>query len=124
MEEILILVVGWLLEFLAELLFYWPCDWLSRQFERDDRPKYFLWALAGAALGGISIALLPGSLLHNSGLRIANLVVAPVVSGFIAGAKEGKPDRAGNQWDSRERFWCAFWLTLGLVVIRFVAAKR
>lgn len=39
--------------------------------------------LFGALLGGISLLLLPHSLLHSPGARLANLVCAPLAAGAV-----------------------------------------
>ena len=122
MEELIMAVLGLVLEVLGELLCWIPTDWISRQRDRNDRPSYSLWLLVGLILGVTSVLLFSTTFLHSTVLRIGNLVVAPMLAGFLASKMKGKSDRAGDIWVASQRFWCAFWLTLGIVLVRFVAS--
>lgn len=117
-------VLSFVLELLLELFSWVPCDWVSRRRDRDDGPSYFLWFLVGLVLGGISVVLFHGALIHAPVLRIVNLILAPVLAGFMASRIKGRADRAGDVWLPPQRFWCAFWLTLGVVLVRFAVAGR
>jgi hypothetical protein len=62
------------------------------------------------------------SFLHHSSLRIANLLVAPLVSASVA---RGLAVINGIDKDIvGRRYWQAFWFTLGFALVRFAYATH
>lgn len=128
MEELLVVVLQFLLEFILNVLANIPFDWPSRN-RRTPEPesiwlRCFLWSCGGGLLAGVSLLVFKQTLISVPALRIANLVIAPVVSGFLSEAIAKRRASRNELIVPRNHFWQAFWFTLGLVIIRFTYATR
>src|SRR4051812_26888887 len=90
MEEVLGLLAELFLEVLGQVLLELGFRGIAEVFRgREARnPGLALlgYALFGLATGGLSLLLLPKSFIRRRSLRIANLVVAPVVAGLVMAA--------------------------------------
>ena len=91
--------------------------------EHDGCGWLFLFATFGAICGGISLIFAPNLLLPNVGLRIANLVVAPLLAGGLSYLV------ATFVWAPRgqsagHHFWRGFWFALAFGLVRFAYAGR
>lgn len=73
---------------------------------------------------GVSVLLFKHTLIRGSALRIANLVLAPIASAYLARYLARRRSTRVGSIIPRTRFWQAFWFTLGLVSIRFAYASR
>jgi hypothetical protein len=81
-EELLVLLIQFVVEVLIDVLIYMPFSWpAGRGSDRSGCGLLGLYAALGGSIGGLSLLLAPGLLLHSPGLRVANLFVAPVVAG-------------------------------------------
>ncbi len=128
MEEILIALLQGVFEFTVEVLSYLPLDWPfgSRRFRE---PGYLglactFWFLGGGALAWVSVQLFPHTLLQVSAWRIANLILAPITSAFLAQAVARARRTRHPFLIPRNHFWQALWFTLGLTTVRFAYALR
>ena len=90
MEEILILLLQGLAELLLQILGSgmldfcgWWADGLDGTLSRAWMTTFGLF-VAGCAMGGLSLWLMPHSLLPWAWLRIVNVVLGPVSSGWIS----------------------------------------
>jgi hypothetical protein len=80
------------------------------------------FAVFGGICGGLSLIFAPKLLLPNVGLRIANLIVAPLLAGGVSYLV------ARNVWAARgqspqHHFWRGFWFALLFGLVRFVYAR-
>ncbi|WP_374350232.1 hypothetical protein [Chitinimonas sp.] len=123
MEEILIVILKFVLELLLELFGYVPFDW-----ETDDDSSHISqfgrWLCIGGLLGGLSLLLIKHALLAYPGLRIANLLLAPPASAFFAWYLAPLRRPQITAFHRTRSFWRAFAFSLGLVAVRFIYAKH
>ena len=128
MEDILIIIIQFLIEFSLEVLPWEPIDWPSRNRSIPEPSTLFLSCflcfLGGSLLGGLSLIVFRRTLITHSVLRIVNVIVAPIVSASLSGAIARRRARINKYIIPRNHFWRAFWFTLGLVLIRFAYAQR
>ncbi len=127
MEELLTVIIQFVLELLLEVLANLPIDWPSRKRSTPESTSVFwqclLWCGGGALLGGLSLLLLPHSLIQLPPLRIANLLLAPLLSGAVSWWLTQQHSRRNANLLPRYHFWRAFGFTLGLVALRFAYAS-
>ncbi len=88
MEEFLVLFIQVLIEVLVNSTVSLPFDIFFNG--KSSKPwsngcwLTILFAICGAALGGLSIFLLPHAMITHSELRVMNFFVAPLLAGFFA----------------------------------------
>jgi hypothetical protein len=119
--EILALVIQFLIEVVGTAIFSIPFDCACRIREKEERPigLSVLFLTAGGMVGGISAAFVP-SLVEIPALKLASLVVTPLVAGTIGYHIAKWQARTRNPLlVPRYHFWYTFFFTLGLVVVRF-----
>jgi hypothetical protein len=83
LEELIIIVIQFVVEVAGQALVQIPFDCITRnpkKPEEDSLWRYVLFLSGGSAVGWGSVGILPRTMLHLSGLRIANLVLAPMVA--------------------------------------------
>ncbi len=131
MEDILVLILQALFEFIVEGLSYSSLDWsrdrTAGRAAREAESLFsscVLWFIFGCALAAVSLLVFRHTLIAVPALRVANLVAAPLTSAYLAQFLAGRRARRNRTINPRHRFWQAFWFTLGLVLIRFVYASR
>lgn len=128
MEDLIIAILQFLFEFIIEVSTYTPIDWpfTSRsQAETESLAgKCLLWFIIGCGLACISIFFLKRTWISMPALRIANLVLAPIISAFISQAVARRRSRSNHFIIPRNHFWQSFWFTLGIVAVRFAYAVR
>jgi hypothetical protein len=128
MEELLIIVIQFLFEFILNVLGNIPFDWPSRTRTTPEPDNNFshslLWFCGGCILAGVSLLIFKQSIITVSALRMANLLLAPIVSAFISEAIANHRARSNMYIIPRNHFWQAFWFTLGLTLIRFAYTSR
>ena len=125
MEELLILIFQPLLEIFAQILASGLIDLLG--WGRDVESRHdssgcavgLLLFILGCGLGWLSLLLIPHTLLPWAWLRIANLIVGPLVSGWISWRISVLRKRT-NKWVSPSRHaWFAALACFGIVLVRF-----
>jgi hypothetical protein len=96
--EVVIQVLGWILQLLGELLVQVVFEAIAelighgvrRPFERSEPVRPWLAALGyvlfGAAAGAISLWLLPDLFIEKGWLRWVNVIVTPIAAGGIMSA--------------------------------------
>ena len=108
-------------ELLAEAGFHAVAAPFSRQ-----RPAWVTaigQAILGLIAGGISLFFFPEAFLRAPTLRLANLVVTPLIAG-LAMAQIGRwRDRRGDDRLSLDRFGYAFLFALAMALTRYIWAK-
>jgi hypothetical protein len=125
-EEIVALLIQVVVEVGLQLLGGIGVDFLTAARSRDDRDRdgcgwLVLFAAIGAVCGGLSLLVVPNLFLPNLGLRIANLIVAPVLAGALSYLV------ARRLWTSRKgepahHFWRGFSFALAFGLVRFAYA--
>jgi len=125
-EELLVLIIQFLIEVVGQAVVSIPFDCACRIRRKEEHHAFLLsvvFLVIGGMVGAISAAFIP-SLVHVPELRIAGLVVTPLVSGAF-GYQIAK-------WQARTRnpflvpqfhFWYTFFFALGLVGVRFAYVK-
>ena len=124
MEDILIAILQALLEFLLDVLLNVGLDLPSKSDWRSLPIACFFGFLGGCALGGISIVLLRHTWIPFSALRIANLAAAPLSAAWLAQYIARRRTEKYPLIEPRHHYWRTFWLTLGVVTVRFAFATR
>lgn len=123
MEEILILIIQFLVEVIAPVLVELPFDWIARKSTSDSVFHYFFYIATfaiGGLIGGLSVWLFPHSMIHWQWLRCANLILAPLLSYTLStrlAKARGSPYATGQAR-------LAFMFTFGLVAIRLAYVQH
>lgn len=132
MEEIIALIIQLLLEVGLQLFGSIGFDFATTsrrpaseqgQQESDGCGWLVLFAVFGAICGGLSLLVAPKLILPNLGLRLANLVVSPLIAGglsylvaaFVWSARGVTP---------RHHFWRGFCFALAFGLVRFACAPH
>jgi len=123
MDDLLALLIQFVIEFVLNVLVDIPFEWPSRYRKTPERDRIAgictFWLILGAALAGLSLLVFPRSLIAVPALRVANLLLAPFVSGLLSLLIARRRAETNPNIVPRNHFWQAFWFTLGLVAIRF-----
>lgn len=128
MEELLVIAFQFLIELILEIVVNLPFDWPNRN-PREREPERIggscvVWCIGGALLGWLSVALFKHTLISVGGLRVLNLVIAPIASAYVSQGLALRRAQTNSNIIGRNHFWKAFWFTLGLVVVRFAYTTR
>ena len=136
MEEILIVVLQILLEFVLQLVFYAGLDFSAWSINRDDKSSRATRRLRTAVIrlflprqgrcsSWIAPTLVdPRVVLPHQWLRIANPIVAPLGAAGISWLFADWRRRRGAAVTPSVHFFRAFWFVLGFDVVRFIYAER
>jgi hypothetical protein len=128
MEELLIVIIQFLFEFMLDVISNIPFDWTSSERTTPEPEgislRCFLGFCGGCLLAGVSLLVVKHTVISVSALRITNVALAPIASAFLSQAIASRRARANVFIVPRNHFWQAFWFTLGLVLIRFAYASR
>lgn len=81
-----------------------------------------LWFALGALMGGGSLIFFPHSFIHSEGLRIANLIVTPLVLGALMALLGRKRLANGEEIVPLDKFSNAALFALGMAGVRFFFA--
>jgi hypothetical protein len=98
----------------------------STRSERFDRGCgwFLLHAVIGGFLGFLSALIAPKLLLPYAALRIANLLVAPLVAGGIAYSFARWAKSRGNAYDPESHFWHGVLFAFMFGAARFAFANH
>jgi hypothetical protein len=77
------------------------------------------YAMFGAAAGGLSVLVLPQSLVHGETMRLVNLAVTPIMAGLAMAALGAWRTRRGQQIFRIDRFSYGYLFALSLAMVRF-----
>jgi hypothetical protein len=133
MEDLLILILQAIGEFLLELLAWWPWDWFCYWGDSKwDSPSHsepywfaILGSLAmGALLGWGSIYVFPAVLVKWSWLRVTLLFISPPTSGLIAREMARWRQEQDASVDLTIHFLIGLCFSIGFVWVRFALAHR
>ena len=121
MEEVVVALLQVFFEFFLEVLVYIGIDLLSIK-DSKGRPHgcviFPLFAVVGMGLGALVNWMHPRPVLPLEWLRVANLIVGPILAGGFSALVA--------RWRQREpwaHFWMAFSFILGYNLVRFDYAK-
>ena len=134
MEELLIAIFQLVLEILAQVLVELPWDFSLGAGERragaaGTESNYWAWGLGslvvGAAAGGLSLLIVPHTLIRSSQFRIAYLFLAPITSVLVSFFISKLRRSESRPWNRPGMHGlCAFLFAVAMTVIRFAYAKR
>ena len=131
LAEVLLQVLWGLIEFLGELLLQ-ACGELIAEaighllkgpfrHSRPIRPRLaaIAYCIFGAAVGAMSLWLVPALLISTHWLRIANLILTPVISGLVM-ARLGAWRKGRDEETIRlDTFAYGFLFALAMALVRF-----
>ena len=129
MEEILMLIIQFLLEVGLELLLngvadLWPSSRESSSNSTSVMGYCAILFFVGLVLSGLSLLVVDHTFIAYSGLRVANLLLTPPLAGFISASRAKARAKANSNITPDGYFWIGFWFTLGLTLVRFAFAVR
>jgi len=111
-------VVELVLEIATRLI---PESW-RQKLDRAFLAAIF-WALLGAALGGLSLQILPSMLIADEEKRIVTLVVAPLVVGLVMTTVGALRRRRGEALVRLDTFAFAWLFAFAFTGVRYLLAK-
>jgi len=129
-EEVIALVIQFVLEVGLQLFGSIGIDAATpaRKTLQEDKEEagcgwLGFFAVIGAICGGISLIFAPNLLLPNFGLRLANLVVSPLIAGGLSYLVATRV-WAKRGWGPSHHFWRGFCFALAFGLVRFAYAHR
>lgn len=126
MEELLGVLIQFLIEVVLQALVYLPFDLpLSRNEKTGERTGcgwYFLYLILGGVFGGLSLLVFPKHLIPVSGLRVANLFAAPTVAGGAGFGMSAWRRSHGAKTHPWGHFWAGVCFTLAFGAVRLAYA--
>ena len=135
MEDILLELLGWIVESLIEALFQYVLaafvDVLLRslgeafQGTKIQNPALASagFAFSGLILGGVSLLLFPHRLVHPSRFHGISLLVSPVITGLMMWATGIVLRQRDKKVTRLESFGYGFAFAFGMAFIRFLFAR-
>ncbi len=126
MESFLVIVIQFILEAFLNIFtaFPWPLFYRGENEESNTFYRGCFSFFCGLLIGMFSLYFFPKSFVSIFYLRIANLILSPVLLGFLSKAiAEFIHRRKDDVWPKRH-FWYAFWSCLGYAALRFVFTQR
>ena len=129
MEELLLITLRIFFTILwgvLEGVSYWPFDFgYEKASERLPRwAVLFLYFLIGSGVGWVSVLILPSMWLHSSGLRIANLLIAPLTAGLIGVLSSRWFYRNRSDVEPKDHFLPGFLFSFAVAAVRFAFIER
>ena len=124
-EPILQLLGEILLQILFELLFEVGVHGVDRVLRKPRHPVwssigYLLW---GGIAGGLSLLVFPNSAIADPNLRLANLLVTPIVAGLSMMFVGRLRQKRGQTVLRIDRFAYAFAFAFAMAAVRFACAR-
>ncbi|HEX8372314.1 MAG TPA: hypothetical protein VF585_06020 [Chthoniobacterales bacterium] len=126
MLEALFEIIGELvLQFIVEALAELGLHSLTEPFRKPGSPcvAALIYAIFGTVAGGLSLLVFPSHLVSSPELRMANLVITPVVVGLLMCAMGAWRSRRGESLLRIDRFSYGYLFALSLALIRFTSAQ-
>lgn len=133
LAELLLQVLGWLIQLFAELLIQLFAESLFRlighvlkaPFQRAPTQPWVAaigYAVFGAVAGAISLAVFPALFIKPEWLRLLNLVVTPLAAGAIMGLIGGWRRRHEKETIRLESFSYGFCFAFTMALVRHLHA--
>ena len=129
MEILLEIIVQFFGEFLLQVLWQLFVEVglqsLAEPFRRQSKPLLAVlgYTVFGAVVGGLSLLVFPDFLMAAKGLRMANVVLSPIVAGLSMAALGKWRERRGQAVLRIDKFWYGYLFALAFGLIRFWFAK-
>src|SRR4051812_16042013 len=79
--------------------------------------------LLGAAVGMVSLAVLPRGFVHSQNLRVANLVLTPIAGGLLMSTLGRGRTRKSKRATSLETFTCGAAFAFTFALVRYLLAS-
>ena len=125
MEELVGLLIQLLFEVVLPVLGSIPVDRsLNRRGRNQESTFLFVNAAAGVLVGLLSLVIYPHLLLPQPWMRIAALIVNPLLSGGLAVLVGGLVLPSHHQVSRSSRFWHAALFAFLIGSLRFLFADR
>lgn len=133
--EIIIQVVGWILQFLGELLLQAAGEFIAELIGRSlsepfRRPKpLHPWLAAvgyiifGALAGAISLWVIPTLFISAPWLRLVNIFLTPFVAGILMATLGSWRERHEQETIRLDSFVYGFFFALSMALVRFTWAQ-
>jgi sterol desaturase/sphingolipid hydroxylase (fatty acid hydroxylase superfamily) len=133
--EIVFQVLGWILQFLGELLLQVAFEAIAEVFghavkEPFRRPRPVQpWLAAigylifGATAGGLTMWLFPDLFIKARWLRVANLLLTPIAAGLIMEAIGSWRERRDKEVLRLESFSYGFCFAFAMALVRYAFGK-
>jgi hypothetical protein len=126
-EELIIVLLHGLFEFIFNVLSGspgWPSKQQAASDDKNNVGGWLIWVLAGGLMAGLSLVFFNHTFIPTSELRIANLFLSPIASGFLTQHIAKQRAKTNPNIVPHHHFWQAFWYSSGFVVVRFAYALR
>lgn len=133
--EVVLELLTWLLQMLAELLLQIVFEILTelgvrsvREPFRKPQPLHPLLAsigylIFGATAGGVSLWLFPEAFIDSEWLKLTNAVCTPLIAGALMAMLGAWRRRKDQELIRLDRFSYGFLFALAMTLVRFVWAK-
>lgn len=133
--EVVLELLTWLLQMLAELLLQIVFEILTelgvrsvREPFRKPQPLHPLLAsigylIFGATAGGVSLWLFPETFIDSEWLKLTNAVCTPLIAGALMAMLGAWRRRKDQELIRLDRFSYGFLFALAMTLVRFVWAK-
>jgi len=122
-EEILVAIIHFIFELVMEVLLNFPFDLPSKNRSSPEPetiwPVCIMWFVCAFLLGLASLYFFKHSLINNPSLRIANLVLAPLISACLSQKIAAHRAQKNHFIVPRNHYWQAFWFTLSFTMVRY-----
>ncbi len=129
--EIIIQLVGWIVELLGELLLQAFGELIAELIGRSVKEPFrrptpvnpwlaaFGYAIFGALAGGISLWVLPSLFISAGWLRALNLVVTPLAAGLMMERLGAWREKRNQETIRLDTFAYGFVFALAMALVRF-----
>ena len=133
--ELIFQVIGWIFQFLGELVLQVIFEGIAELFGHSVKTPFRRqrpmppWLAAtgylffGAVAGGITICLVPELFIKDQWLRLANLVLTPLVAGIIMEAIGSWRKRREREVLRLESFAYGFCFAFAMGLVRYTFGK-
>lgn len=124
LEAVLQFFLELLLQLVLEVLAEFGLRSLSEPFRKPPNPWVAAlgYAIFGATAGGISLYVVPDSLIHGETGRWLNLIATPILAGLAMAALGAWRSRRGQQTIRIDRFSYGYLFALCMALVRFFLA--
>jgi hypothetical protein len=126
-EDLIAIVVQFIFEVIGSIFIGTPFGFNTRKPTQLESGSLFLRSVltsVGAILGYLSAYLLPFKLLPYSWLRLVNLIIAPLVGGYVAKTIAAHRAKDDAFIEPKVHFWNAFWFILSFLLLRIAYVSR
>jgi hypothetical protein len=121
LELLFELVFEVLLQIVIEILFELGLRSTIEPFRKAPSPWLAAigYVMFGAVAGGLSVLVMPQSLIHGDAMRLLNLAVTPVMAGLAMAALGAWRAKRGQQIFRIDRFSYGYLFALSMALVRF-----